>query len=52
LRDGRFAVIGTDITEDLDRQLPADASRGSDERIVAITRETMLRAQQDISALA
>jgi hypothetical protein len=52
LRDGRFAIIGTDVTDDLDQHLPADASRGPDERIVAITRETMLRAQQDISALA
>jgi hypothetical protein len=51
LRDGRFAIIGTDVTEHLDQQLPAGASRGPDERIVAITRETLLGAQQDISAL-
>jgi hypothetical protein len=52
LRDGRLAIIGTDVTDELERHLPADASRGPDERIVAITRETMLRAQHDISALA
>lgn len=51
LPDGSFAIIGTDVTEALDKQLPSDASRGPDERIVAITRETMLRAQKDISAL-
>lgn len=52
LHDGRIAIIGTDATDDLDQHLPADASRGPDERIVTITRETILRAQQDISALA
>jgi hypothetical protein len=52
LRDGRFAIIGTDVTADLDQQLPAGASCGPDERIVAITRETLLHARQDISALA
>lgn len=51
LEDGSFAIIGTDVTNDLDQRLPADASRGPGERIVAITRETMLRAKQDISAL-
>ena len=51
LQDGRLAIIGTDVTEHLDGQLPADASRGPDERIVAITRETILRAQKDIAAL-
>jgi hypothetical protein len=48
LSDGRFAVIGTDVTDELDAGLPADASRGPKERIVAITRDTLLRAKVDI----
>jgi hypothetical protein len=48
LRDGRFAVIGTDATSELDPQLPSDASRGSHERIVVVTRETLVRARPDI----
>ena len=48
LADGRFAVIGTDMTDQLDGVLPADASRAADERIVVITRETLVRARPDI----
>jgi hypothetical protein len=48
LADGRFAVIGTDFTEELDGALPADASRADYERIVVITRETLVRAKPDI----
>ncbi|MFI5962379.1 hypothetical protein ACIA8J_09445 [Streptomyces asoensis] len=48
LDNGSFAVIGTDATESLDGQLPSDASRGPDERIVIITRETLVRAKADI----
>ncbi|KOG53079.1 hypothetical protein ADK76_29540 [Streptomyces griseoflavus] len=51
LSDGRFAVIGTDMTADLDPKLPGDASRGDHERIVVITRDTLLRARADIAAL-
>ena len=51
LADGRFAVIGTDSTDQLDHQLPPDASRGDDERIVTITRDTLLRARHDIAGL-
>ncbi|MFR9799732.1 hypothetical protein ACL02U_28130 [Streptomyces sp. MS06] len=51
LADGNFAVIGTDVTEKLDGGLPADASRGEHERIVVITRETLLRARNDIPDL-
>lgn len=51
LTDGRFAIIGTDSTEQLDHQLPPGASRGSDERIVTITRDTLLRAKHDIARL-
>ncbi|GAB2720086.1 hypothetical protein [Streptomyces bullii] len=48
LSDGRFAVIGTDVTDSLDAELPDDASRADDERIVVITRETLVRAKADI----
>ncbi|MFF0109071.1 hypothetical protein [Streptomyces hirsutus] len=48
LSDGRFAVIGTDVTEDLESKLPGDASRGAYERIVAVTRETLIHAKVDI----
>ncbi|WP_327359094.1 hypothetical protein [Streptomyces sp. NBC_01304] len=48
LSDGSFAIIGTDRTDALDGQLPFDASRGNHERIVVITRETLLRAKTDI----
>ncbi|MFG2785545.1 hypothetical protein ACGFY7_47985 [Streptomyces prunicolor] len=48
LSDGSFAIIGTDRTEALDHGLPADAGRSRDERIVVITRDTLLRAKIDI----
>ena len=48
LSDGRFAIIGTDLTEELDGALPCDASRADYERIVVITRETLVRAKADI----
>jgi len=48
LADGRFAVIGTDLTDQLEGALPADASRADYERIVVITRDTLVRAKPDI----
>jgi hypothetical protein len=48
LADGNFAVIGTDVTEQLDGELPSDASRADYERIVVITRDTLIRAKGDI----
>ncbi|MFK4100912.1 hypothetical protein ACI2L1_12715 [Streptomyces sp. NPDC019531] len=48
LSDGRFAVIGTEATADLDPLLPPDAARADYERIVVIDRETLLRAKRDI----
>ncbi|MGA5316281.1 hypothetical protein ACPCTK_19545 [Streptomyces pseudogriseolus] len=48
LADGNFAVIGTDATDSLDSQLPADAARADYERIVVITRETLIKAKADI----
>jgi hypothetical protein len=48
LNDGRFAIIGTDLTEELEGRLPPDAGRADYERIVVITRETLLSARGDI----
>ncbi|MFE6483951.1 hypothetical protein ACFVGN_13590 [Streptomyces sp. NPDC057757] len=48
LSDGNFAVIGTDATDRLDSELPADAARADYERIVVISRETLIRAKVDI----
>jgi hypothetical protein len=48
LSDGQFAVIGTDRTEELEKLLPDDAGRADYERIVVITRETLVRARPDI----
>ena len=48
LSDGSFALIGRDVTEELDGLLPADASRADYERIVVISRETLIRAKRDI----
>jgi hypothetical protein len=48
LSDGNFAVIGTEATEALDPELPADAARADYERIVIVSRETLIRAKADI----
>ncbi|MET7452375.1 hypothetical protein ABZT03_10855 [Streptomyces sp. NPDC005574] len=48
LSDGNFAVIGTEATEALDGELPADAGRADYERIVIVSRETLIRAKADI----
>lgn len=48
LGDGRFAVIGTDMTAQLDSHLPADAGRADYERIVVISRDTLVMARADI----
>ncbi|GHI94482.1 MULTISPECIES: hypothetical protein [Streptomyces] len=48
LSDGNFAVIGTEATEVLERELPADAARADYERIVVVSRETLVRAKADI----
>ncbi|MCX5006914.1 hypothetical protein OHB05_30475 [Streptomyces sp. NBC_00638] len=48
LSDGSFAVIGREATQELDPELPPDAARADYERIVVITRETLLRAKKDI----
>ncbi|MFC5215599.1 hypothetical protein [Streptomyces coerulescens] len=48
LSDGNFAVIGTEATDDLDALLPPGVTRADGERIVVITRETIVRAKRDI----
>ncbi|MEV6020264.1 hypothetical protein [Streptomyces sp. NPDC051997] len=48
LGDGDFAVIGRDATVELERHLPPDAARAADERIVVITRATLVQARDDI----
>ncbi|WP_210636792.1 hypothetical protein [Streptomyces sp. GESEQ-13] len=48
LADGNFAVIGTDVTDSLESHLPADAACADYERIVVITRETLVKAKPDI----
>lgn len=48
LSDGNYAVIGTEATADLDGELPPDAARADYERIVVISRETLVRAKADI----
>ncbi|MFD7685403.1 hypothetical protein [Streptomyces sp. NPDC059781] len=48
LSDGNFAVIGTEATAELDGELPPDAGRADYERIVVVSRETLLRAKADI----
>jgi hypothetical protein len=50
LADGRFAIVGTDATDQLDSVLPPDAGRADYERIVIITRETLVKAKADIPA--
>lgn len=50
LSDGSFAVIGTEATAALDGELPPDSARADYERIVIITRETLVRAKADIPA--
>jgi hypothetical protein len=51
LSTGDFAIIGTDATDSLEAILPAGAARADYERIVVITRETLLSAKRDIPDL-
>jgi hypothetical protein len=48
LDDGSFAVIGVDITEKLGIAPLADARCASNERIVQISRATLVAAKNDI----
>lgn len=48
LDDGSFAIIGVDITDELGRQPLPDAKCAPDERVVRVTRRTLLAAKLDI----
>jgi hypothetical protein len=48
LDDGSFAVIGVDITNELGRQPLHDARCAADERIVRVSRKTLMAAKSDI----
>lgn len=48
LSDGNFAVIGTDATLTLIHELPPGLPIADSDRIVIITRETLVRAKADI----
>lgn len=48
LDDGTFAVIGVDITDQLGRTPLEDAMCAPNERIVQITRATLIAAKKDI----
>ncbi|MEU9832660.1 hypothetical protein AB0D67_14115 [Streptosporangium sp. NPDC048047] len=48
LDDGNFAVIGTDITDQLGVNPLHDARCAPDERIVLISRATLISAKSDI----
>jgi len=48
LETGDFAIIGVDITEQVEVCLAFGASRGPDERIVRIPRKTLVLAKPDI----
>jgi len=50
LDDGSFAIVGVDITDALGRQPLPDARCAPDERIVRVTRQTLLAARRDIPA--
>ncbi|MEV5608165.1 hypothetical protein [Streptomyces sp. NPDC052225] len=48
LSDSNFAVIGTEATEALRGELPAGVTLGPGERLVVITRKTLIRAKRDL----
>ncbi|MFF0738121.1 hypothetical protein ACFYVK_41740 [Streptomyces chartreusis] len=48
LSDGSFAIIGTEVTNDLVSRLLPEATRADGERLVVIDRDTLIRAKRDI----
>jgi hypothetical protein len=48
LKSGDFLLIGTDVTEAAKAELPAGASCGPDERIILVSRRTVVLAKSDI----
>lgn len=50
LSDGRFAIIGTDMTEEFRGILPSDAGVGPKERVIVVPREVLIDVRADIPA--
>ena len=50
LDDGAFAVIGVDITDEIGTRPLSDARCAANERIVRISRRTLIAARKDIPA--
>jgi hypothetical protein len=48
LDDGAFAIIGVDITDEIGTRPLSDARCAADERIVRISRRTLIAAKKDI----
>lgn len=48
LSNGDFAVIGKDITSELQTGLPSDAGCGPNERIILLPRSVLVSAKNDI----
>ena len=48
LADGDFAIIGSDVTDEVVPHLPSDAGCGAGERIVRIPRAVLLAARRDL----
>lgn len=48
LADGDFAIIGSDVTDEVVSHLPSDAGCGAGERIVKIPRLVLLAAVADV----
>lgn len=48
LTDGRFVIIGDDVTADVKSVLPEDAGIGANERAVVIPREILTAAAPEI----
>lgn len=48
LDDGDFAVIGIDITDVAQANMPPTAGCGPDERVVRLPRKTLVLAKRDI----
>ncbi|MEU4617467.1 hypothetical protein [Streptomyces umbrinus] len=51
MADGRFVIIGDDVTADVRAALPEDAGIGLSERAVIIPREVLTAARGDIPPL-
>lgn len=52
LEDGDFAIIGIDLTSEVEGRLPQTASCGPDEKVVRVPRRIILDAREDLSRMA